>query len=65
MDVTKTPHGLFYKKRPKNENLRVIGCSADVHVPDCKRKKLDSKATHCLLVGYGEDYGTLSLEKFS
>ena len=52
---TKTPYELFYKKKPNIENLRVIGCRAYVHVPDCKRKKLDSKATPCWLVGYGEE----------
>jgi hypothetical protein len=26
-----------------------------VHIPDCKRKKLDPKAIPCWLVGYGEE----------
>jgi hypothetical protein len=51
----KTPYELFYKKKPNIENLRVIGCRAYAHIPDCKRKKLDSKAIPCWLVGYGEE----------
>lgn len=52
---TKTPFEMFFGKKPNIENLRVIGCRAYAHVPDEKRKKLDSKATPCWLVGYGEE----------
>lgn len=51
----KTPFELFFKKKPNIKNLRVIGCRAYVHIPDCKRKKLDPKAIPCWLVGYGEE----------
>ncbi len=50
----KTPFELFYKRKPNIENLRVIGCRAYAHIPDCLRQKLDSKAVPCWLVGYGE-----------
>ncbi len=52
---SKTPFEIFFKKKPSVEHLRVIGCRAYVHIPDCKRKKLDPKAIPCWLVGYGEE----------
>jgi hypothetical protein len=52
---TKTPFELFYKKKPNLDNLRVIGCRAYAHIPDCLRKKLDPKAVPCWLVGYNEE----------
>ena len=50
---TKTPFELFHGRKP-NLNNQMIGCRAYAHVPDALRKKLDSKATPCWLVGYGE-----------
>ena len=52
---TNTPFKIFYKKKPNIDNFNAIGCRAYVHIPDCKRKKLDSKAIPCWLVGYGEE----------
>lgn len=37
-------------------HLRVFGSEAYVHVPDCKRKKLDSKARKLIFVGYSIEY---------
>ena len=52
---TNTPFKIFYKKKPNIDNFNAIGCRAYVHIPDCKRKKLVSKAIPCWLVGYGEE----------
>jgi transposase InsO family protein len=38
-------------KTPDLENLRVFGCVCYTHVPDEKRKKLDSKAEECIFLG--------------
>ena len=49
----KTPFQAWYGKKPNVNHLRVFGCSAYVHVPKDKRKKLDPKAEKCTLLGYG------------
>ena len=36
-------------------HLRVFGCKAYAHVPKDECGKLDSKASECILVGYGEE----------
>ena len=35
-------------------HLKVFGCKAFAHVPKEQRLKLDSKATPCIFVGYGD-----------
>jgi hypothetical protein len=37
---------------PFLKHLRLFGCLAFVHVPEEKRKKLDSRATPGIFVGY-------------
>ena len=46
---------VFGGRKPKLHHLRVFGCTAYVQVPSQKRKKLDSKAYKCILVGYSSD----------
>lgn len=48
----KTPFEMWYEKRPDVSHLRVFGCVAYAHVPDCERKKLDKKAKKLRFVGY-------------
>jgi hypothetical protein len=36
-------------------HLRVFGSIAYVHIPDEKRKKLDSKSEKCILIGYSQE----------
>ena len=50
----KTPLQLWYrtKTKPTVKHLRAIGCLCYVHIPSCKRKKLDPKGFPCALVGY-------------
>src|SRR5579871_3218812 len=50
------PEAIFYKYRDEERTsvkyLRVIGCTAYVHIPDKLRTKLDTKSKKCILVGY-------------
>jgi len=52
----KTPESIFYgfgDKKTMVEHLRIIGCTAYVHIPSNLRTKLDAKSKKCILVGYG------------
>jgi len=53
----KSQHELWYNKKPKITHLRIIGCTAYVHVLHQRRKKMDSKAKKGVLVGYEGDDG--------
>jgi len=53
----KSPYEVWYNKKPKITHLRVFGCTAYVHVPDQRRKKMDTKAEKGILVGYEGDDG--------
>ena len=44
---------MWYGKKPNLSHLRVFGCVAYAHVPDCERKKFDKKARKLRFVGYG------------
>lgn len=50
-----TPFEKFYNRKPNLSHLRVFGCRALIHVPECQRKKLDMKAVECIFVGYSDD----------
>lgn len=52
---TQSPHMLFYGTAPDVERLRVFGCTAYVHVPSAKRKKLDARAEAGIFAGYERD----------
>ena len=47
-----TPFEAWFGKKPNLSHLKSIGCTAYVHVPKEKRKKLDSHSRKCKLVGY-------------
>lgn len=49
-----TPFELWHGKKPDISHLKVFGCPAFAHVPDEKRRKLDSKATIGMMAGYCE-----------
>lgn len=51
-ETEKTPHELWYGKKPDVSHLRVFGCPAYAHVPREKRRKMDPKARKGILVGY-------------
>ena len=48
-----TPHEAWSGRKPDVSSLRIFGCSAYAHVPRAERRKLDSKARKCVLLGYG------------
>ena len=47
-------HELYFGTKPNLRHLRVFGSIAYVHVPKEKRRKLDTKAEKCILVGYSD-----------
>ena len=47
-----SPHETWTGKRPDVSHLRVFGCAAYAHIPAEHRRKLDSKATKMIMVGY-------------
>ena len=49
-----TPYEAWYGYKPKVKHLRVFGCDAYMHIPKDERSKFESKATKCLLLGYGK-----------
>jgi hypothetical protein len=48
----KTPHEVWYGKKPSLQHLRVFGCDSYVHVPKENRSKLDKKVEKCIFIGY-------------
>jgi len=54
--VGKTPHEIWYGKKPDVSHLRVWGCLAYVHVQRDKRDKLGSHMEKCIFIGYPEGY---------
>lgn len=48
----KTPYELWSNKKPNLTFMRIFGCTAMVHVPKEKRRKLDVKSIECIFVGY-------------
>lgn len=47
-----TPAELWYGEKPSVSNLRVFGCRCYVHVPKCKRGKMEPKSYPHIMVGY-------------
>ena len=50
----KTPYEAWQGEKPRVDHLRVFGCDAYAHIPKDERRKLDTKARKCVLLGYGE-----------
>ena len=48
-------HELYFGTKWNLRHLRVFGSIAYVHVPKEKRRKLDTKAEKCILVGYSDE----------
>jgi hypothetical protein len=48
----KTPFERWFGYKPSLNYLRVFGCDAYAHIAKGKRRKLDPKATRCIMVGY-------------
>lgn len=47
-----TPEELWSKRKPSVRHLKVFGCTAYIHIPKEKRRKLDMKAEKAIFVGY-------------
>ena len=49
-----TPYEALYGEKPDVAHLRQFGSTCYAHVPKDERRKLDSKARKCILLGYGD-----------
>ena len=61
-----TPHEALTGSKPSVKHLRTFGCIAYSHIQKENRRKFDSKATKCILLGYGsvsKGYRLYNLEK--
>ena len=62
----KSPHEVWYSRKPDLSNLRVFGCVAYTLVPAAKRKKLDNRTEKMRLLGYHKGHrGYKLMEKGS
>ena len=52
---TKSPHEVWFGKKPRIKHLRIVSSKCYVHIPAEKRRKMDSKAVVGYLVGYDGD----------
>ena len=50
-----TPYEAWSGVKPTVNHLKVFGCAAYAHISKEERRKLDSKAKKCILLGYGTD----------
>ena len=50
-----TPFEAWNGERPKVDHLRIFGSTSYAHVAKDEQQKLDSKATKCVLLGYGSE----------
>lgn len=50
--ISATHYELWFGRKPKLDHLRIFGCEAYMHIPDCNRSKLDPKSIKCTFVGY-------------
>ncbi|MCO5587680.1 hypothetical protein L7F22_041631 [Adiantum nelumboides] len=50
-----TPFQAYYGRKPTVSHFRVFGCSAFVHIPKEKRRKLDFKSRKLLFLGYSAE----------
>ena len=52
------PKRVWSGKYVSYKHLKVVGCSAYVHIPKDETLKLDDKAKECIFLGYGhEEFG--------
>ena len=50
-----TPFVAWTGVKPDVKHLKSFGCIVHAHIPKDERKKLDSKAKKCVLLGYGTE----------
>lgn len=51
----KTPYEMWCGQKPTLDHLKVFGCDAYAHVPDEKRRKLDTKSEKLMFIGYDKN----------
>lgn len=51
--INKTPAEIWFKSKPDLSHLRVFGSICFNHIPKHNRSKLETKATKCIMLGYG------------
>ena len=51
----KTPYEMWCGQKPTLDHLKVFGCDAYAHVPDEKRRKLDTKSEKLVFIGYDKN----------
>ena len=49
-----TPYECLFNEKPDVSNLRIFGCMAYVHIPECQQKKLDAKSRKLIFMEYPE-----------
>lgn len=59
--IAKTPAEIWFGKKPELSHLRIFGSECFNHIPAEKRKKLDTKSSKCILLGYGPSLFTYRL----
>ncbi|OMO89770.1 Integrase, catalytic core [Corchorus capsularis] len=52
--TSKTPYEIWKGYAPNLKNLKVWGCLAKELLPDIKKRKVGSKTSNCLFIGYAE-----------
>ena len=57
----RTPYEMWYGRKPNLGHLRVFGCTAYAHIPDCARRKLDGMAEKLRFVGLQQESEGISL----
>lgn len=50
--LVSTPEEIWSGRKPSVRHLRVFGCTAYIHIPKQKRRKLDLKSEKAIFVGY-------------
>ena len=53
--IGKTPYELWKGYQPNLKYLRVWGCLAKGMLPNHKKRKIGSKTSDCMFLGYAED----------
>ena len=62
----KSPHEVWYSRKPDHSNLRVFGCVANALVAAAKRKKFDNRTEKMRFLGYHKGHrGYKLMEKGS
>ena len=53
--TSKTPYELWKGHAPNLKYLKVLGCLAKVMLPDPKKRKIRTKTSDCMVIGYASN----------